>query len=378
MANAAKGAEDFAKAQAGIVTAMGQTLTIIKNVFEQTVELIATNEDLVGTIIELNTEIPKYLEALRATSEELEKWNFTNSDVIKGLNQKRKALRDVTIGGYFKLFDSIVQFIDLKRQEKESLEQGNHEFELLGRRMKIMLGILPGLTTEQGKFNDAQDKAAARTARIEAALNKETSALSKLAEALGEVTQIELEKELLDISAALGEARESTDANSDAFVRYEQIATERMALLQTNIQRLRDGLDVLVVSTDDAGGSVAGFGDKTDDAGDSVDDLGDSVDETGRSLDGLSNSVRNTNSALSAQASQARQTRSELVQLTAVAEALALAEARTALAATQAERGRITGTQGGRDASTGKYTGRFVGNVGTYIVNPDGSLSPAP
>jgi uncharacterized phage infection (PIP) family protein YhgE len=227
------------------------------------------------------------------------------------------------------------------------------------------------LTDEYDAFNDAQEEAIARSTRIEAALDKEATALSKLAAALGEVTQIELEKELNDITKALDEARESTDGNSDAFTRSEEIARQKSESIILRLRGIRDGLGDV---GEDAARASLGF----NKLGDAIDRTGDALDDTGDSFDSLSVSVRDTNSALSDQALQAKATGRELKHLTALNEQLALAEARTALAATQEERKRITGIGGiNRDNSTGKYGLSEFGTGGTLRVNPDGTLRPA-
>jgi hypothetical protein len=63
-----------------------------------------------------------------------------------------------------------------------------------------------------------------------------------------------------------------------------------------------------------------------------------------------------------------------LQQLTAVAESLALAQARTELAITKAQRKRVTGTRGSREID---YNLSPFGTGGIVNVEPDGTLRPA-
>ena len=183
---------------------------------------------------------------------------------------------------------------------------------------------------------------------------KSATAMETLGKALGEVTSAELAAEIRKIEKALDEARLKTGGFGEEFERLEKIATAKMKSLRDEARDLEDGLGAL---------------------GDELDDTGESADDTGESFDELSVSVRSTTSALSQQATQARSTTNELRQLTGVAEQLALAEARTALAATQAQRKRISGVSSQRNV--GRFTGFYVGPVGTFTVNPDGTLRPA-
>jgi len=100
------------------------------------------------------------------------------------------------------------------------------------------------------------------------------------------------------------------------------------------------------------------------------------VDVAGESFEDLTGSVLDTNSALSDQARQAQVTGRELTRLVGINRQLALAEARTALAATQEARKRITGTGSG-PSGTGKYGLSEFGTGGRVKVNPDGTLRPA-
>ena len=67
-----------------------------------------------------------------------------------------------------------------------------------------------------------------------------------------------------------------------------------------------------------------------------------------------------------------------LRSLKAVNESLALAEARTALAVTQAERRRVGGVSSQRgDSLNDRFGLSPFGTGGRHTVNPDGSVTPA-
>jgi uncharacterized coiled-coil DUF342 family protein len=260
-----------------------------------------------------------------------------------------------------------------------SIKHLNDQYEEQDRAMLKAIGFLES-------YGSAQEKAAARTALIEAKLNDEATALSKLAAALGEVTQIELEKEYRDIADALDEARESTDANSDAFVRYEQIATEKMARIQTNINRVKDGLEVLVDTTDDAGDAIEEFGDKTDDAGDQVDDLGEAIDGASESADTLRDGMASATRGMQLAGVQAVRTAREFDALADSAGRAAAVSAALAGGGTLSQGGsrirlpgggsRLVNVSGIGDNRSSYALSQF-GTGGRATLDDDGNLRPA-
>ena len=382
MANAAKGAEDFAKAQSRVTVALGQSVAALKEFYESTVEAIVSHEGFggalegtVGTFKNLIGAIKAYDRALKANAEQMESTNKAHRDWISTLDL-------LTLNVSF-AWRAIMQLgavtNDLIAIEKEAAENAakvTKRYEERNRAMLEAIGFLDAYT-------DAQERAAHRTSLIEAKLNDEATALSKLAAALGEVTQIELEKELLDISSALEEARNSTDASSDAFVRYEQIASARMEFLKTNIERVRDGLGVLVESTDDAGDSVAAFGKKADTTGDAVDDLGDALDGARASSEDLGRGMQSSTQYVKRAGEQAIITAAQFDALRKSAGDAA------AVAAALESGGRLTqgGTRvrihsGSRLVNTGQQDNRSnyslspFGTGGRYVVDADGTLRP--
>ena len=214
---------------------------------------------------------------------------------------------------------------------------------------KALASTLDETKARMKGFADETARAAEEAAKLRDKAKESATAMEKLGAALGLVTSAELAAEILEIEKALETAREATGGFGEEFERLEAIAAQEIGSIQNRIEGLRDGLG-------DMGEAAVGAGDNFDD---------------------LTRSVRDTNSALSDQARQARTTRGELIQLTAVAETLALAEARTALAATKAARKRITGTRGSRESSISDYGLSPFGTGGRVTVQPNGSLEPA-
>jgi chromosome segregation ATPase len=235
---------------------------------------------------------------------------------------------------------------------------------------------LAASTKEAGKAMDSAADGTERLANEQARLKTESAeaatAMEKLGKALGIVTAAELETQIVAIEKAMQEASDTTKGFSQELIDMEQEGARRIESLELRAKGLRDGLGDIGKEAADAALGIADFGKKADDAGDQVDDLGAAIDDAGDGMGTLSTRVRDTNSALSDQARQARTTRGELVQLTAVAESLALAQARTELAITKAQRKRITGTRGSREDTD--YNLSPFGTGGLFTVEPDGNL----
>jgi prefoldin subunit 5 len=79
-----------------------------------------------------------------------------------------------------------------------------------------------------------------------------TEAAIGLGNALGEVTSIQLEQEILKINEALAESASELGRNSDEYVRLESIAAAKIESLDARIRSLRDGLGDLKTATTDA------------------------------------------------------------------------------------------------------------------------------
>jgi hypothetical protein len=97
-----------------------------------------------------------------------------------------------------------------------------------------------------------------------------------------------------------------------------------------------------------------------------------SLDEALVGSQTLAEGVDTTTAALAGQAEQADQTAAAIVRLTAVEQELAIQQARRDLRAEQRDRGSLQRRRGESTIDTGFFTG----NVGTYIVGPDGNLIP--
>ena len=351
---AGKGAEGFATAQSRVTVALAQSTAKLKDFTQGVIDSLASSKALAVVIEETSGFFEDFAGVVRFTTRQLRE---LKGEVPK-IEQSFVSWRDVTdtLSVNITFLLRALRALGVVTNDLIEIEKENERVTgLLNDRYKEQSALFSDLILGVSQYGDATEEAAKRTAAIEAQLNKEASALSKLAAALGEVTQIELEKELLDISEALEQARNSTDASSDAFVKWERIAEAKIDRLKENIRRFRDGLELLEDQTDDNTQSLSEFGDQSDDT---------------------SNSVTRLTSALSGQESQARATANAVGNLTAVAETLALAEARTALAATQAARGRISGVSSQRE-EVGSFTGLPVGpgTRQTFRVNPDGSLT---
>jgi methyl-accepting chemotaxis protein len=210
---------------------------------------------------------------------------------------------------------------------------------------------------------DAIERQIAAQKRLDEKAKQAATAMEELGAALDQVTSAELAAEILEIEDALEKARETTGGFGEEFERLERIAKKEITSIQRRMEGLEDGL-----------GDVA----------EAFDEVGDAVDDTGDSFDGLSRSVLGTNRALSDQARQAVATGRELTHLTGINEQLALAEARTALAASQEARSNISGVASQRTTYSYGYDNRSSyalsefgsGGRNNYIVQPDGTLRP--
>ena len=225
--------------------------------------------------------------------------------------------------------------------------QSAEEFEKQGNAMLKALGF-----TED--YSDAISDAAANLKALEDAAKESATAMEKLGDSLDQVTSAELSAEILEIETNLEAVRVTTGGIGPEFERLEQIATAKIESIRTRIDGLGDGLG-------DTGKALDGVGDSASDAGDQFDELG--------------TSVQGTTDALSRQATQALTTAKALGVLTGVQETLALAQARTALAATQEARKRITGVSSQSSIISDFGLSPF-GTGGRVTVDPSGNLVP--
>ena len=353
MKNAAKGAEDFEKAQSKVTVALAQSKTKLKEWFQQSIDSIAQNEALAKSIGRVTSEMNLFVAAARATAgtflglipgqgkmaDSLRKsiplWKSTTAGVVEAIGVWRSYGKEVlaTEAAQEKMRLALIEVDAAYDRARESVE---------------------GLT-------QAQIDAEARTKRIEASLLAEATALDKLRAAIGEVTQAELQKELDEITTALEAARIETGGNTAAFLEMEAKVVPAIDHMKARIKGLASGLGDIGEAADDASGEF--------------NDLGNELKDAADSTDLVTNSTRSATSALEREAAQANRTAASLRTLTRVEESLALAQARTALRQTQRERG-VRGSSG--PSGIGSYGLSPFGTGGRVEkVDADGILRPA-
>jgi hypothetical protein len=383
MKNAAKGAEDFATAQSRVTVALTTSKAALKEWWEQTIDSIARNEELADSINETADAVSDFATGIGVLTDAIKGTEEAEKNWIQRLIASKTYIALNTAGLSFAI-RAIRELGDTKKLLAETEKEALENIRKLTERRREQADAIWGTTKATDALVQAQEDAAARTARIESALNDEASALAKLAAALGEVTQIELEKELHDITEALEEARNSTDANSDAFVRYERIAGEKIDRLNLRIRGLVNGIGDIGEVTDEAGDAIEDFGEKSDTAGDQVDDLGDSIDEAKTSTDDLRVGMEAAERSIARTGAQAIRTAAQFDALRKSAGDAA------AVAAALEGGGRLTqggtrvrfATGGSRLTNTtgtgsNSYSLSQFGTGGNHTVDKDGTLRPA-
>ena len=355
MENAAKGAEDFADAQSRVTVAIATSTAGLKEWFEQTVDSIAKNDALAETIEGLSEGTSNYAAALRALRVEQDTLSEADREFIESTKLSRKEF-DLLLGMLpflhraFQDLGAVQRLVESGQADlAENTAKITKRYVEQGEALLKALGFLE-------TWGSAQEKAIARTKRIEAGLLKEATALDKLRAAIGEVTQAELQKELNEITLALEAARIETGGNTEAFLEMEAKVLPAIDHMKARIEGMATGLG---------------------DMGEAADDLGDKLDETADSTDRVTNSTRNATSALEREAAQANRTASSLRNLTGAEESLTLAQQRTALAKTQAERRRITGTSGDGGGTILDGGLSEFGTGGRRKLSADGNLGLA-
>ncbi len=354
MENAAKGAADFATAQSAVTVALAKSKTALKEWFEQTVDSIAKSEALATAIVEVSDRMSDYAAATRGATRALLGLKPVQEEAKQSFFDLQKII--ATYPGTFNVLNRAVR--EYGKEVKAAEEKQKLFLEGLANADAIFErahGGLVKLTGAQIAYNDAQEEALKRRKRIEASLLAEASALDTLRTAIGEVTQAELQKELDEITLSLEAARIETGGNTAAFVEMAAKVSPIVDHLKARIKGLADG---------------------TGDIGEALETVSAIASTTGDQFDDLGLSVRGTTNALASQSRQARITATDLRTLTGVAESLALAQARTALAATQAARARITGVSS-QFTSVEDYALSPFGTGGRYTVDARGNLVPA-
>ncbi len=350
---AAKATETFSGKMQQLSNAFGDMQEAIGQSITENDKMGDSIDDLKDTIVEVTPQVAALAEHIVGISVE-------SLNALARLAQLTTAL--VTLGDTTEAFVDKAEFAEaaLRAQaarteilaEITSLlasvtGQSAEEFENQGNAMLKALGFMES-------YSDATGDAAAELKVLEDAAKETATAMEKLGDSLDQVTSAELSSEILEIETNLEAVRVATGGIGPEFERLEQIATAKIASLETRIDGLTDGLG---------------------DAGKALDGVGDSASDTGDQFDDLGLSVRGTTDALAKQATQARSTAKELVLLTAVQESLALAQARTALAATQAARARITGVSS-QFVGIEDYALNAFGTGGRFVTDANGNQVP--
>lgn len=131
---------------------------------------------------------------------------------------------------------------------------------------------------------DAYAKAAEEANNLASAAGEAKTATEKLGDALGVVTSIELAGEIAEITKALEKSREELGANSDEYVRLEELAGDKIEKLRERIQSLKDGMGDLKSTTAESAGGLAEYGNAAEAAAGQVDVLTGSVERNAGAL----------------------------------------------------------------------------------------------
>jgi hypothetical protein len=196
------------------------------------------------------------------------------------------------------------------------------------------------------------------------------TAMEKLAKSLDEISESTLTAELLEIQTNLEAVRVTTGGTSLEFERLESIALAKIGVLQDRIRSIRDGMGDL--------------GEATTATAIEMDTLSESVEGAGDATLVLQDGIRLANTALQQAATAARITSAAYDQLARSAGQAAAIQAALAGGGTLTQAGARIRLPGGgsrltSDPRTGNpstvNTGFYTGSVGTFRVNPDGSLT---
>jgi hypothetical protein len=381
--NAGKGTEAFADAQSRVTVALAQSTAGLKTWFENVVDGIAKNAALATTIDDTATAMSDYAAATRGAIDALVELAQTESIDLAKKKQFNEALK-FTQFNYILAFEGIRKYGQgVKESEAitESQRLGLIEAEEAYTRARE--GV-EGMTQAQIAYNEAQKEAEARSKRIAAGLLKESTAMDKLAAALGLVTEAELEKQLADIAIALEEARIATGGASDQFIAYAEAAKEATEKIEERLVSVRGGFGDLEDVVDKAKESVTEFGQTSDSAGSQVGHLEQALDDARISTDDLRAGLRSTTSELVAAGAQAILTASQFDALRKAAGDAAAVTAALQGGGTLSQGGtrirlagggsRLTNTTG--RTGTSNYGLSPFGTGGRYDVDENGNLRP--
>ena len=139
--------------------------------------------------------------------------------------------------------------------------------EELRKRLEAAKNTIGPVNQELGKLTEKQKQAAtaAKThaeeeKRLKEELTATEEAFAKLGSALGEITSLELQKEILAIEDSLQKMRDAGEANTEEFLRLERLAGAKIDSLKARIDSLRDGAgDLAAVVREKAGPAFEGY-----------------------------------------------------------------------------------------------------------------------
>ena len=358
---AQKAADTFSGKVQQLSNAFGDMQEEIGFAVTKNKEMIDSIEEMKGNVEDLTPQIASLAEGMvtmsTATANALVSFGKYIGDIvlmIDGTGDIAKANEDTEIS--FAALDARAAALGITIKElRLRLKATTLENRELGIAAQETAG---SIETEAQAAERAAD-AAAKLAREE---KEAATAMEKLGTALGIVTSAKLDAEILDIEQAMQKARDSTEGFSQELIDMEAEGAKRIKILEQRSASLAAGLGDIVFAADDAGNAI--------------DDLGEAVAAAAVSTDKSATATRGSTAALSAAAAQARITTGEYVRLGAVAETVAIAQARTALRQTQRARGvRGSSTSGG--GGIGNYGLSAFGTGGLVKVNADGILEPA-
>ena len=392
MRDAAKGADDFAAAQSRISVALSQTVTGLKDFLNGLTESVAANEKFVGTFEGGIEDVRNFAGAIRFFDEALKRDAEQQAINRRATLDWTGALDLLTLNisfatrAFLALGAAQRELEDVQAEAAENAAKLTERWEAQNQEMLRSLGFLDA-------WGSAQERAADRTARIEAGILAEASALEALGDAIGIVTSAQLEQEALAIAAALAKARLETQPITQEFLDMEQFAVDAIDSIRFRIDGMQRGLGDVGKEAADAALGIEDFskaiknaGTETEKTGAELGDLGESLDGAAEGATDLKVGMTSATESLSKAAAQARITAAEFDKIAESAGRAAAVSAALAGGGQLTQGGARISVPGGSRLTYDPRTGRPVGlnsyslspfgTGGRYTVNPDGTLRP--
>jgi len=384
---AGKGAEDFADAQSKVTVALAQSTAKLKDWFENTTNAVASSEKLAEVIEGTSSVLGNYGTALGVVLTKLGALVPAQDSWARSLATSRDFLRGLT-AGVSEVLIAINEYGESVTNLKAIQEESDRVTKLLNDRRAEEVRLLDDSVRATSEFAKAQEDAAARTARIEAALKGEATALQKLGEALGIVTAAELEAEVRAIEEAMQAARDATLGFSQELIDAEAEGTRQVESLRLRADNMRRGLGDMGKAAADAALGFTDLNSAAETTGENIDELGDSIDDTTDGAGAMSAAMRTVAVAVEdsgTRALTAAQRFNELAEAAGRAAAVADAVARGGRTSSDGRRvhlpgggSRLTREPGLRQSTVlqgGTGLSDF-GSGGRFSLNPDGTLRP--